>query len=82
MERGTVQGICARGGIVIEMEWSNRHLKKIAISAEKRGATKIGERGESGGDILGGWGKEGGCLVTMITKQVLSKSDGLVLTRP
>ena len=38
---GSVKGICARGGFVISMEWSNKTLVKLNISSKKAGSTRI-----------------------------------------
>ncbi len=38
---GAVQGICARGGYEISMEWSNMTLSRVNISAKKDGKTTL-----------------------------------------
>jgi alpha-L-fucosidase 2 len=38
---GSVQGICARGGYEISMEWHQKTLTKLTISAKKDGRTTI-----------------------------------------
>ncbi len=40
-ESGSVSGVCARGGFVISMEWKNKTLKKISISAKADGKTTL-----------------------------------------
>lgn len=38
---GSVQGICARGGFVIDMEWKNREVVSLIVSSLKGGQTEI-----------------------------------------
>ena len=38
---GSVQGICARGGFVVNMEWKNREVVSLIVSALKGGQTEI-----------------------------------------
>jgi alpha-L-fucosidase 2 len=38
---GSVKGICARGGFVISMDWSNKTVKKLSIYAKKTGKTTL-----------------------------------------
>ena len=40
-ESGSISGICARGGFVISMEWENKTLKKISISAKTDGKATL-----------------------------------------
>ena len=40
-EKGTVKGICARGGFEISMEWDNKTLKKLIILSKQDGTTKL-----------------------------------------
>ena len=40
-ESGSVSGICARGGFEISMEWENKTLKKISLSAKADGKTTL-----------------------------------------
>ena len=40
-ESGSVSGVCARGGFVISMEWENKTLKRISISAKADGKTTL-----------------------------------------
>lgn len=38
---GSVKGICARGGFVISMDWSNKTLKKVSIYSATGGKTAL-----------------------------------------
>ena len=38
---GKVQGICARGGVVVDMEWKNREVVSLIVSSLKGGQTEI-----------------------------------------
>jgi alpha-L-fucosidase 2 len=38
---GSVNGVCARGGFVISMEWENKTLKKVSVNAKVEGKTTI-----------------------------------------
>ena len=38
---GKVQGICARGGFVVDMEWKNREVVSLIVSSLKGGQTEI-----------------------------------------
>ncbi len=38
---GSVQGICARGGFVVDMEWKNREVVSLIVSSLKGGQTEI-----------------------------------------
>ena len=38
---GSVQGICARGGFVVNMEWKNREVVSLIVSSLKGGQTEI-----------------------------------------
>lgn len=38
---GKVQGICARGGFVVNMEWKNREVVSLIVSSLKGGRTEI-----------------------------------------
>ena len=38
---GRVQGICARGGFVVDMEWKNREVVSLIVSSLKGGRTEI-----------------------------------------
>lgn len=38
-EKGSVKGLCARGGFEIEMNWNNKKPEKVIISAKKEGKT-------------------------------------------
>ena len=38
---GKVQGICARGGFVVDMEWKNREVVSLIVSSLKGGRTEI-----------------------------------------
>ena len=38
---GKVQGICARGGFVVDMEWKNREVASLIVSSLKGGRTEI-----------------------------------------
>lgn len=38
---GRVQGICARGGFVVDMEWKNREVVSLIVSSLKGGQTEI-----------------------------------------
>lgn len=38
---GSVTGICARGGFVVDMKWENKILKNITIYSRKRGETTL-----------------------------------------
>jgi alpha-L-fucosidase 2 len=38
---GSVQGICARGGFELSMEWENKALTKLSILAKKDGNTLL-----------------------------------------
>lgn len=38
---GSVKGICARGGFVINMDWNNKTLQNVTIYARKAGKTTI-----------------------------------------
>ncbi|WP_064196228.1 MULTISPECIES: glycosyl hydrolase family 95 catalytic domain-containing protein [Emticicia] len=38
---GSVEGICARGGFELSLEWDNKLLKKVTISSKKGGNTKL-----------------------------------------
>lgn len=38
---GKVQGICARGGFVVDMEWKNREVVSLIVSSLKGGRTVI-----------------------------------------
>ena len=38
---GKVQGICARGGVVVDMEWKNREVASLIVSSLKGGQTEI-----------------------------------------
>lgn len=38
---GRVQGICARGGFVVDMEWKNREVASLIVSSLKGGRTEI-----------------------------------------
>ena len=38
---GKVQGICARGGFVVDMEWKNREVVSLVVSSLKGGQTEI-----------------------------------------
>jgi hypothetical protein len=38
---GSVQGICARGGFVVDMEWKNREVVSLIVSSLKGGRTEI-----------------------------------------
>ena len=38
---GKVQGICARGGFVVDMEWKNREVASLIVSSLKGGQTEI-----------------------------------------
>ncbi len=40
-ESGSVNGICARGGFEIGMEWNNKKLKKVTIFSKKGGKTTL-----------------------------------------
>ena len=40
-ESGTVKGICARGGFIIAMEWQNKAVKEVTITAKVAGKTKL-----------------------------------------
>jgi len=38
---GSVSGICARGGFVISLDWTNKSLKTVTISAKTGGTTTL-----------------------------------------
>lgn len=38
---GKVQGICARGGFIVDMEWKNREVVSLIVSSLKGGRTEI-----------------------------------------
>jgi alpha-L-fucosidase 2 len=38
---GSVKGLCARGGFVVAMEWSNKTLKRMSIFARNNGKTTL-----------------------------------------
>lgn len=38
---GRVQGICARGGFIVDMEWKNREVVSLIVSSLKGGRTEI-----------------------------------------
>jgi alpha-L-fucosidase 2 len=40
-DKGYVKGICARGGFVISMDWSNKTLNKLTVFAREGGSTKL-----------------------------------------
>ena len=40
-ESGSISGICARGGFVLSMEWINKILKRVSISAKVDGTTTL-----------------------------------------
>ena len=40
-ESGSVNGICARGGFEIAMEWNGKTLKKVTIFSKKGGKTNL-----------------------------------------
>jgi alpha-L-fucosidase 2 len=40
-EKGSVSGICARGGFVIDMEWDEKVLKSLSISAKSDGTSTL-----------------------------------------
>ncbi|MBN2709956.1 MAG: hypothetical protein JXR46_13020 [Calditrichaceae bacterium] len=45
-DKGSVKGICARGGFVIEMTWQNAMPKTVSVSARKGGKTVLKFRDE------------------------------------
>lgn len=38
---GSVQGICARGGFVVDMEWKDRKVISLVVSSRNGGKTKV-----------------------------------------
>ncbi|MBA4410154.1 MAG: glycoside hydrolase family 95 protein [Bacteroidota bacterium] len=40
-ENGSVNGICARGGFVVSMEWTNKAITKMSIYAKTSGKTTL-----------------------------------------
>ena len=38
---GAVKGICARSGYVVSIDWSNKTIKKMSISAKNNGRTTL-----------------------------------------
>ena len=38
---GSVKGICARGGFVVDMEWKDGKVTSLYIQARKGGKTKV-----------------------------------------
>ena len=38
---GSVKGLCARGGFVLSMEWHNKMVKKVTVTARKSGKTVL-----------------------------------------
>jgi alpha-L-fucosidase 2 len=40
-EKGSVKGLCARGGFEIAMEWSNKKPIKVTVFSKKGGATQL-----------------------------------------
>lgn len=39
--KGSVKGICARGGFEIAMDWENKTLKKVTVSSKNGGTTNL-----------------------------------------
>lgn len=50
---GSVQGICARGGFVIDMEWKNGKVVSLIVSSKNGGKTKVYFNGISKNVSLG-----------------------------
>lgn len=44
---GSVKGICARGGFVIDMEWKDGKVTSLHIQARKGGKTKVSFNGKT-----------------------------------
>ena len=40
-KNGSVQGVCARGGFVVDMKWKDRKVIALTISARKGGMTTV-----------------------------------------
>jgi alpha-L-fucosidase 2 len=40
-ERGSIEGVCARGGFVLSLEWSEMELKKVVVTSRKGGRTTL-----------------------------------------
>jgi alpha-L-fucosidase 2 len=40
-DSGSVKGICARGGFEISMDWENKTVKKVSVTAKKEGKTTL-----------------------------------------
>lgn len=44
---GSVKGICARGGFIVDMEWKDSKVTSLYIQSRKGGKTKVCFNGES-----------------------------------
>ena len=44
---GSVKGICARGGFIVDMEWKNSKVTSLYIQSRKGGKTKVCFNGKS-----------------------------------
>ena len=44
---GSVKGLCARGGFVIDMEWKDGKITAVRITSRKGGKTRVDFNGDS-----------------------------------